>query len=410
MWLQGGPGASGTGYGNFAEMGPLDWNLQPRASTWLNAPVNLLFVDSPVGAGYSYVEQLPAQLPKTNAEIAADLVKVVTAYVSATPTAATAPFFIFTESYGGKMATDTALAILAAIDAGSLKMNFKGIVIGDAWISGVDSVNSWPVLLKAVALLDGPGYDAVMVPTKACDAAVARGDWQGAINAWGQAEGVIQDRTDDVDFYNILKHGSAGDIQARPLSPAAASAAPPGVAPGTLAKLFARHVGYSLSDPLDALMNGPIRAKLNSGPAGKVIPDFVTWGNQSGAVFSALSLDFMKPVTASLDELLMGGRLNITIEEGQLDLICSFVGADAWLQKLTWAGMPAFFASPRAPRYPSPADKTAGNTGAFIKRSGVLSKYDVLSAGHMIPLDAPAQALCMVRELTGLREFATLCA
>lgn len=111
--------------------------------------------------------------------------------------------------------------------------------------------------------------------------------------------------------------------------------------------------------------------------------------------------------------------------------------------------MPAFFAAPRTPRYPSPADKATGNTGAFVKRAGVLSKYDVLSAGHMVrsgvasvaslllhyplvdvcrtvgphilltsalplppqvPLDAPEQALCMVRELTSLDSYAELCA
>ena len=103
MWLQGGPGASGTGYGNFAEFGPLDWNLNPRNSTWLNAPVNILFVDSPVGAGYSYVEDINTQIPKTNVEIAADLVAVVSAYMKANPAASKAPFFVFTESYGGKV-------------------------------------------------------------------------------------------------------------------------------------------------------------------------------------------------------------------------------------------------------------------------------------------------------------------
>ena len=202
------------------------------------------------------------------------------------------------------------------------------------------------------------------------------------------------------DFYNILKHGSAGDIlsavdvrgsargiaqhAARPLSPAALALAPPRVHVQTLQGLYARHVGYTLGDPLDALMNGPVRAKLNGGPKGVVVPASVTWGGQSGQVFSALSLDFMKPVTASLDALLASGRINVTIEEGQVDLICANWGAELWLKRLVWVGMPAFFAAPRTPRYPSLADKAAGNTGAFVKRAGVLTKYDVLSAGHMV--------------------------
>lgn len=127
------------------------------------------------------------------------------------------------------MVVDFALAMLTAIDAGTVKSDFRGTVSGDAWISGVDSVDSWGPFLRATDLLDDNGLAAVMVPTAACDAAVARGDWQGAINAWGDCEGVVTDNTDDVgacaggvailsavapshscphpyqDFYNILK-------------------------------------------------------------------------------------------------------------------------------------------------------------------------------------------------------------
>ena len=54
MWLQGGPGGSSTGFGNFEELGPLTVELKPRNTTWIQA-ANVLFVDNPVGAGYSYV-------------------------------------------------------------------------------------------------------------------------------------------------------------------------------------------------------------------------------------------------------------------------------------------------------------------------------------------------------------------
>lgn len=232
------------------------------------------------------------------------------------------------------MVIDFALALIAAVDAGTVKTDFRGIVVGDAWVDGVSSVDSWGPFLRAIDLVDDNGLAAIEVPTKACDAAVAAGDWQEAINQWGNAEGVIDGVTDGVDFYNVLKHGSAGDIMAvsprgsaralrsaRRMSPAALALAPAGVDRDVLQALFGRHVGFSLGDPLNALMNGVIRAKLNGGPGGKVIPDSVTWGAQSDAVFSTLSLDFMRPVTASLDALLGSGRINVTIEEGQIDLV-----------------------------------------------------------------------------------------
>lgn len=40
IWLQGGPGASSTGYGNFEEIGPLDLNLKQRNNSWVNNILN----------------------------------------------------------------------------------------------------------------------------------------------------------------------------------------------------------------------------------------------------------------------------------------------------------------------------------------------------------------------------------
>ena len=43
--------------------------------------------------------------------------------------------------------------------------------------------------------------------------------------------------------------------------------------------------------------------------------------------------------------------------------------------------MAGFYAAKREPRYPSADAENLGLTSGFMKRSGVLSRYDVLSAG-----------------------------
>lgn len=67
-----------------------------------------MFVDNPVGTGYSYVED-SSQLTTDNAMIAADLVTLVKSVFSSNPDLQVMPFYVFAESYGGKMTVDFAL-------------------------------------------------------------------------------------------------------------------------------------------------------------------------------------------------------------------------------------------------------------------------------------------------------------
>ena len=83
IWLQGGPGASSVGFGNFGEIGPYQINLQPRNNTWLNY-ANLLFIDNPVGSGYSYVTSSDAYV-RNNTQIAIDLLTGLKAFLNEQP-------------------------------------------------------------------------------------------------------------------------------------------------------------------------------------------------------------------------------------------------------------------------------------------------------------------------------------
>ncbi|XP_030444302.2 serine carboxypeptidase-like 34 [Syzygium oleosum] len=64
LWLNGGPGASTIGYGAFQEIGPFqilpDGKLSKRQFAW-NTEANLLFLDSPAGAGFSILNERAMQ-------------------------------------------------------------------------------------------------------------------------------------------------------------------------------------------------------------------------------------------------------------------------------------------------------------------------------------------------------------
>ena len=199
LWLQGGPGASGSGYGNFEELGPLDSDLKPRNTSWVQA-ANVIFIDSPVGAGFSYVDNDAAYVT-TDEQVGADLVTLFTNITQRIPELQTSPFWIFCESYGGKETISFATALVAAISAGTLKMNFKGFAIGDSWVSPIDFVDTWAPFLRSLSVMDEHQKTTVVDPdVAACDAAVAAGQWTAATNAWGRVESDVSRTTDDIDF------------------------------------------------------------------------------------------------------------------------------------------------------------------------------------------------------------------
>ncbi|CAK9178847.1 unnamed protein product [Ilex paraguariensis] len=117
-------GASGVGFGNFFEIGPLDINLEPRNSTWLKK-ADLLFVDSPVGTGFSYVEDEKLAV-KTDEESATDLTTMLKFLFNNDESLQKSPLYIFAESYGGKFAVTLGVSALKAIEAGELKLQLGG--------------------------------------------------------------------------------------------------------------------------------------------------------------------------------------------------------------------------------------------------------------------------------------------
>ncbi|KAI8524191.1 hypothetical protein RHMOL_Rhmol13G0130800 [Rhododendron molle] len=146
LWLQGGPGASGVGIGNFQEVGPLDTDLEPRNSTWLSK-ADLLFVDNPVGTGFSFVEDTKLFV-ETDEEAATDLTTLLVEIFNRNESLQKSPLYIVAESYGGKFAATLGLSALKAIESGKLKLKLGGVALGDSWISPEDFVASisWDLL------------------------------------------------------------------------------------------------------------------------------------------------------------------------------------------------------------------------------------------------------------------------
>ncbi|XP_069808853.1 retinoid-inducible serine carboxypeptidase [Dendropsophus ebraccatus] len=374
MWLQGGPGASSCGFGNFMEIGPRDIKLCPRKSSWAQV-ASLLFVDNPVGTGYSYTTD-SAAFAKDVDTVSSDMLVLLTVFFRSKPEFQKIPFFIFSESYGGKMAAAIALALHKAITAGSIKCTLGGVALGDSWISPIDSVLSWGPYLYSMSLLDDRGLKEVQEAANAVQDALTKSNFTQATELWSRTEDLIEVNTDGVNFYNILTKES---LMSSSTSNAAHFSSP------HVGRLFQHHVQPLYSDILDELMNGLIRAKL------KIIPDSVQWGGQAAQVFQNMIDDFMKPVVDVVDELLSAG-INVTVYNGQLDLIVDTVGQETWVKQLSWPKLAEFWA-----RRWKPLHLDVGDTAAFYKIYENFSFYWIQRAGHMVPSDQPFTSLQMLR-------------
>ncbi|XP_037647180.1 retinoid-inducible serine carboxypeptidase [Sebastes umbrosus] len=375
MWLQGGPGGSGSGFGNFEEIGPLNRNLEPRKTSWVQA-ASVLFVDNPVGTGFSYTDR-PDSYATNVATVASDMLVLLQHFFAERSEFQSILFYIFSESYGGKMAAAISLELTKAIAEGTVKCNFAGVALGDSWISPLDSVMTWGPYLYTTSLLDDFGLADVSSAAEAVKRAVEQQQFQKATELWSVLETVVEQNTNGVNFYNILtqepderRSTVAGEdfisLQTR------------------------RHIRPLHSQSLSELMNGPIRKKLG------IIPQNVTWGGQAEYVFSYMAGDFMRPVVDVVDQLLTAG-VNVTIYNGQLDLIVDTMGQELWVKRLNWEGLPGF----NKLRWTPLDDPTSpGVTGAFCKTYKNFSFYWILKAGHMIPSDQGPMALQMMRMIT----------
>ncbi|KAF1882914.1 hypothetical protein Lal_00003096 [Lupinus albus] len=402
LWLQGGPGASGVGFGNFGEIGPLDINLKPRNFTWLRK-ADILFVDNPVGTGYSYVEDSTLYV-KTDNEATNDLITLLVELFNSNENLQKSPLFIVAESYGGKFAVKLGLSALKSIQEGKLKVKFGGVALGDTWISPIDFVFSWGPLLKDLSRLDDNGLQKVNSLAEKIKQQLEAGQFVDATYSWSDLENLISMSSNNVDFYNLLKDSESDSETLSEMEL--------GLYKEVSMMRYSKYLSSTLrssfngeEDDLEKLLNGVIRKKLKIIPENVTIPiqihDHIAnacadrYVAQSSDAFDNLLGDFMKPRITEVDELLALG-VNVTIYSGQLDLICATKGTEAWLKKLKWEGLPNFLVEDRSPLFCGSDKSTKG----FYKSYKNLHFYWILGAGHFVPTEQPCVALDMLGAIT----------
>jgi len=284
-------------FADYCEIGPVDacdGTAKPRTYAW-NKLVNLILVDNPVGTGFSFTKHA-AGYARNEDQIAAQLITVFKSIFAKYPQLQQNSFYIFAESYGGKMAANAGVALMNAISQGTIKCNFKGVGLGDSWISPYDSVASYGAFLESVGHLNPTERVASDKYAKEIAAALEGKHFALATELWGAQQGYISRHAANVNWYNFLQH-----------------------------------TDMSMTN-LTKYINTVVKQQYKLDR---------TWTMSSGEVFEKLTEDFMQPAIDKVDTLLQFGY-EVIVYNGQLDLIVDTLGTNAWIQKLRWSGLSGF--------------------------------------------------------------------
>lgn len=130
LWLQGGPGSSSM-YGLFTENGPFEVisesQVRLRNQTWSRSH-NLLYIDNPVGTGFSFTKGGYAD---NETKVGEDLHNGLQQFFTLFPKLQKNEFFISGESYAGKYIPAISHTILKKKSEAKIPINLKGVAIGN---------------------------------------------------------------------------------------------------------------------------------------------------------------------------------------------------------------------------------------------------------------------------------------
>lgn len=402
LWLTGGPGGSSM-LGMLMELGPCLINEHGNGTVhndygWTKN-TNLLFVDSPAGVGFSYIDEGIPQ-PATSFTTAQDLHHflqiLVTDVFPSLGHGEGKELHITGESYGGHYVP----ALGAQIVSQNLlypkrpQINLRSIFVGNAYVSPRDTAwGYWDTLCTL-----NPGVETPIFNQTRCDIMAANiprcMDLAGI--CYEHPDFAICQAAESVCWHGVIKHYDGESGSAKP-----------------------HRNRFDISKPCSS------RDDLCYEEA-KLINDYLNlpWVFEALAVPSAVknysiySMDVEhafdlandQPITMQPQVLyLLESGIDVLFYQGNLDIACNTAGNLKWAESMLWRGQPAFVAHPKT------AWKFEGEEVGWYKEVKVrtagggqttFALSTVNGAGHMVPYDKPKQALALVDKWLNKRSFA----
>ncbi|KAK7741893.1 Cell death protease [Diatrype stigma] len=366
IWLNGGPGCSSED-GVMMEIGPYrlkDENtLEYNPGSW-HEFANLLFVDNPVGTGYSYAD--------TNSyvheldEMADQFIVFLEKWFALFPQYEHDDIYIAGESYAGQHIPYIAKAILDRNKNAQPESlwNVKGLLIGNGWISPKEQYEAYLSFAYEKNIVKKGSDIATQLESqyRICSKDLATHSSSVDVTS---CEAVLQEMlrlTQTVNDDGQSECINMYDVRLRDVYPSCGMNWPP-----------------DLKNVTPYLRKPEVVSALH------VNPNKVTgWRECNGAVGAEFRARKSKPAIELLPDLLK--EIDVLLFSGAEDLICNHLGTESFISNMEWNGGKGFEISPGnwAPR----RDWTfEGEQAGFWQSTRNLTYVLFYNSSHMVPFD-----------------------
>ncbi|KAJ0976433.1 hypothetical protein J5N97_018398 [Dioscorea zingiberensis] len=201
LWLNGGPGCSSIGYGAAAELGPLrvkrnGTGLEYNKYAW-NKEANLLFLESPVGVGFSYTNTSSDLSKLEDGFVAEDAYSFLVNWFKRFPQYQAHEFYISGESYAGHYVPQLSELIYERNkDTKNYPfINFKGFMVGNPETDDYFDSKGFVEYAWSHTVISDQIYEKVK---RVCDFKLFH--WTSKCN---EVMDMVFDGYKDIDIYNV---------------------------------------------------------------------------------------------------------------------------------------------------------------------------------------------------------------
>nr|XP_018906950.1 PREDICTED: venom serine carboxypeptidase-like [Bemisia tabaci] len=363
IWLQGGPGVTSL-YGLLYEIGPFYLNdkvkLVRRKYTWCQK-YNLLFIDNPVGAGFSFTKQ-DAGYPTLELDIATNLYSFIVQFYGMFPELKNNPLYITGESYAGKMIPAFAhyIHLRNQENAGKgLVVPLSAVAIGNGW-SDPFYMMEYADYLYQHGFIDFNTRDLFHTYEEEARAAMRAKEWS-------KAKSVFYDKLFWA-MYNVTgldaPYNYINDVDV-------------------------------LQPDEDFFAKPDVRRLLHVGNH--------KWQFGSEKVADSMDSAFMQPAKPWIEDILNWEAFPFVSYSGQLDIICAYPLSENLFRNLKWKYADAYLKAKRCKILEG--DATVG----YFKTVGLFTEILFRNCGHMVPGDQPLVAFKFLDTLIGNRTAGFRC-